>query len=163
MGLKTWSDTVILFTNGNHYFSSADMRLLKKYSILVHKEKIKRLEGSKQQLREIILESGEAVSCNKMFFGNNYSQQSNLAEELGCRLSKHNVIVTKKSGHTSVPGLYVAGDASWDIHLVVIAAAEGAKAGVYINKQLQKEEKEKIRSSKNRPRNSSHPVILYKR
>jgi len=154
MALKTWSDSVILFTNGNHYTSPVDMRLLKKYGIPVQKEKIMRLAGSKGSLRQIVLETGEAIPCDKMFFANDYSQQSDLAEELGCRLSNHNVIITKKSGHTSVPGLYVAGDASWDIHLVVIAAAEGAKAGVYINKQLQKEEREKIRSSKNHPGNS---------
>jgi thioredoxin reductase len=40
--------------------------------------------------------------------------------------------------------LYVVGDASWDIHLAIIAASEGAKAGVYINKQIQKEEKQQI-------------------
>jgi hypothetical protein len=35
--------------------------------------------------------------------------------------------------------LFVAGDADKDMHLVVVAAAEGAKAGVIINKELQKE------------------------
>jgi thioredoxin reductase len=37
----------------------------------------------------------------------------------------------------------VAGDADKDMHLVVVAAAEGAKAGVVINKELQKEISEK--------------------
>ena len=38
-----------------------------------------------------------------------------------------------------MPGLYVAGDASDDVQLVVVAAAEGAKAGFAINAALQKE------------------------
>jgi thioredoxin reductase len=36
-----------------------------------------------------------------------------------------------------VPGLYVVGDASRDVQFVVVAAAEGAKAAVAINKALQ--------------------------
>ncbi len=38
---------------------------------------------------------------------------------------------------TRVPGLYVVGDACRDVQFVVVAAAEGAKAGVAINKALQ--------------------------
>jgi thioredoxin reductase len=36
-----------------------------------------------------------------------------------------------------VPGLYVAGDASRDVQFAIVAAAEGAKAAVAINKALQ--------------------------
>ena len=44
---------------------------------------------------------------------------------------------TDHLGHTRVPGLYVVGDASRDVQFVVVAAAEGAKAAVAINKALQ--------------------------
>jgi thioredoxin reductase len=36
-----------------------------------------------------------------------------------------------------VPGVYVVGDASRDVQFAVVAAAEGAKAAVAINKTLQ--------------------------
>ncbi len=39
-----------------------------------------------------------------------------------------------------MPGLYVAGDASDDVQLAVVAAAEGAKAAFAMNKAMQKEE-----------------------
>jgi thioredoxin reductase len=42
-----------------------------------------------------------------------------------------------RKGRTGVPGLYVAGDASRDVQFAVVAAAEGAKAGVAINQALQ--------------------------
>jgi thioredoxin reductase len=45
-----------------------------------------------------------------------------------------------KTDLTDVPGLYVAGDANRDVQFVVVAAAEGAKAAVAINKELQKEQ-----------------------
>ena len=34
-------------------------------------------------------------------------------------------------------GIYVVGDASRDVQFVIVAAAEGAKAGVAINRALQ--------------------------
>jgi len=46
-------------------------------------------------------------------------------------------VKTDHLGLTRVPGLYVAGDASRDVQFVIVAAAEGAKAAVAINKALQ--------------------------
>ena len=49
--------------------------------------------------------------------------------------------VTVKSGqHTGVRGLYLVGDAAGDVQFAIMSAAEGAKAAVAINKDLQKEE-----------------------
>ena len=75
----------------------------------------------------------------QFFFVNGYTQQCDLAEAFGCEVSKKGVIVTNRFQQTNIKGLYVAGDASKDMHFVVVAAAEGAKAGVTINKELQKE------------------------
>jgi thioredoxin reductase len=47
-------------------------------------------------------------------------------------------VKTDRFGHTGVPGLYVVGDASRDVQFAIVAAAEGAKAAVAINKALQK-------------------------
>jgi thioredoxin reductase len=46
-------------------------------------------------------------------------------------------VKTDRLGKTCVSGIYVVGDASRDVQFVVVAAAEGAKAGVAINKVLQ--------------------------
>ena len=40
---------------------------------------------------------------------------------------------------TEVPGLYVAGNILRDVHLAIVAAAEGAKAAFGINKALTRE------------------------
>ena len=60
-------------------------------------------------------------------------------------MTRKGVVVTNRSQQTNIPGLYVAGDASKDMHFVVVAAAEGAKAGVTINKELLKESQEKVK------------------
>lgn len=41
---------------------------------------------------------------------------------------------------TNVPGLYLAGDASRDVLQVIVAAAEGAAAGIGINTALLRED-----------------------
>src|SRR4029453_3582458 len=47
---------------------------------------------------------------------------------------------TNRLEETGVPGLYVAGDASRDVQLAIVAAAEGAKAAFAINRRLQESE-----------------------
>jgi thioredoxin reductase len=55
---------------------------------------------------------------------------------LGCEVSQKGSIKCNEDGLTSVPGVYVAGDASRDVQLAVVAAAEGAQAAIAINKEL---------------------------
>jgi thioredoxin reductase len=42
-------------------------------------------------------------------------------------------------------GLYVTGDASRDVQFLIVAAAEGAKAGFDVNRQLRREDCELAR------------------
>jgi hypothetical protein len=54
-----------------------------------------------------------------------------------------------------VPGLFVAGDASKEAQFVIVAAAEGAEAGMAINKALLKEDlAQRPRSTPSRSRRS---------
>ena len=48
---------------------------------------------------------------------------------------------------TDVPGLYVAGDSSKEAQFVIVAAAEGAEAGMAINKALLRDELAQNRNS----------------
>ena len=48
--------------------------------------------------------------------------------------------MTGKFESTGIPGLFVAGDASRSVHLVIVAAAEGAEAAFAINTALLKED-----------------------
>jgi thioredoxin reductase len=45
-------------------------------------------------------------------------------------------VTRDENGETSVSGLFVAGDVSRDAQLAIIAAAEGARAALAINKRL---------------------------
>ena len=77
------------------------------------------------------------MPCDAIFFSTGQQPQSDFPRQLGCEFTRKGVVKTDHLGKTCVPGSYVAGDASRDVQFVIVAAAEGAKAGVAINKALQ--------------------------
>jgi thioredoxin reductase len=85
----------------------------------------------------IELAGGEVVACDALFFTAPQRQQCDLARALGCEFNRKGTVKTDHLGTTCIPGIYVVGDASRDVQFVVVAAAEGAKAGVAINQALQ--------------------------
>ncbi len=134
--LKAWSEKITLYTNGKQYLTKKYQEIISKNKIEVVFEPISSFEGSGSKLKNIVFENGEKSFCEALFFSNGYEVQCHLVESLGCIVGKNNVAITNKSQQTNIPGLYVAGGLSKDMHFVVVAAAEGAKAGVYINKEL---------------------------
>ena len=100
---------------------------------------IERLQAKNERLESIVFKTGDSRKCDALFFVNGFQQQCDLVETFGCNMTKKGVVLTNRFQQTNIEGLYVAGDASKDMHFVVVAAAEGAKAGVIINKELQKE------------------------
>ncbi|MBA2498840.1 MAG: NAD(P)/FAD-dependent oxidoreductase [Chitinophagaceae bacterium] len=139
ISLKTWTPYVTLFTDGSNNLKSVQLKILKRYEIEVLKQPIQKLEHKKGRLYNIRFKNNDSRLCDAIFFVNGYHQQIDLAKEIGCEMSLKGVVKTNKSQGTNIKGLFVAGDASKDMHFVVVAAAEGAKAGVTINKELQKE------------------------
>lgn len=139
LALKGWSPDVVLYTDGKKKIKPVQQEQLDANSIPVINAAIERLEGSNGKLEKIVFKNGEEKECDAIFFVNGFRQQCDLAEAFGVEVTKKGVVSTNRFQQTNIPGLYVAGDASKDMHFVVVAAAEGAKAGVTINKELQKE------------------------
>jgi thioredoxin reductase len=140
LSLKTWSRQVALFTDGKRGIKKDDKEKLRKNNIPVVTTPIKKLKGRNGKLERIVLINNESHLCDTIFFVNSYEQKCNLVNNLGCNMNDKGVVITDNMQESNIKGLYVAGDASRDMHFVVVAAAEGAKAGVAINKDLQREE-----------------------
>lgn len=137
--LKGWTDHVTLYTDGKNKVKPAQKEYLDANEITVNALPISKLQGENGQLQRIIFRNGEEKNCDALFFVNGFRPQCNIAEAFGCNATKKGVIITNRYQQTNIKGLFVAGDAAKDMHFVVVAAAEGAKAGVIINKELQKE------------------------
>ncbi len=140
ISLKTWSPDVVLCTDGPARLSAVDRERLHGFQIPVRKQKILRLEGKDGRLERIVFEAGEPLERAAMFFNTGQDQASTLPQDFHCNFDGKGAVETNRLEGTCVPGLYVAGDASRDVQLVIVAAAEGAKAAFAINCSLQDEE-----------------------
>jgi len=146
-GLQCWSSTVTIFTDGVNKFKPHEKEELKARSIAIITLAVLKLDGQNGMIERIIFKNGTEHALDALFFVNGFAQQCDLVETFDCEMSKHGKVLTNQFQQTRTPGLYVAGDADKDMHFVVVAAAEGAKAAVIINKELQKETgKEKLAS-----------------
>lgn len=139
LALKTWSDNVTYYADGKNKLKPVEVETLVLNNIPIVAYPIERLQAEGDDLKAVLFKNGESRKCDALFFVNGFEMQCNLAETFGCNMSKKGVVLTNRYQQTNVSGLYVAGDAAKDMHFVVVAAAEGAKAGVLINKELQKE------------------------
>ena len=140
--MKQWSSDVILCTDGASEVSSTMQSRLKQHDIAIWAERIAKLEGTEDgALRRIHLQGGNVLERAAIFFTTGCQQTSDLSAALGCARDKKGGIVTDPvTEESSVRGVYVAGDASRDVLLVAVAIAEGAKAGVAINRALLQED-----------------------
>jgi len=136
LGLTVWSRDLILCTNGPAELSEEMQERLESYDIPVLEGRVRRLEGSDGRLDRIVFENGEAVARRALFFATAQRQASDLPARLGCVFTAEGAVNTGKCEATNVPGLYVCGDASREAQFVAVAAAEGAEAGMAINKAL---------------------------
>jgi thioredoxin reductase len=139
LGLRTWSTDIVVCSNGARVERLLRERL-DRNGIRVRTERIVRIVHEDGALASLVFESGEALPREALFFATAQHPQSSLAIALGCTLNRRGTVKTGTLCDTNVPRLYVAGDASRDAQFVVVAAAEGARAAVAINKALQLEE-----------------------
>jgi thioredoxin reductase len=144
LSLLTWSDEVTVVTNGEP-LDAATLAKARRFGVPVRTEKIVELRSrggkcarnDRDPLSQVAFASGPAVHVAAIFFNTARMQRSQLAKQLGCRMNENGGVVHDRRQRTGVVGLYLAGDASFDVQFVVVAAAEGAKAGVAMNRYLQ--------------------------
>jgi thioredoxin reductase len=136
--LTLWSAAIAICTDGDPEFSRHELRRLKQLGIKILSQRIKGLVGNDDKLEAIEFIDGQRHACAAVFVHTHQKQGSCLPAKLGCEDKKRRTVPTGKYEVTSVPGLFVAGDASRDVQWVIVAASEGAQAAFAINKDLLK-------------------------
>lgn len=97
---------------------------------------VESFSGERGELKGLHLQSGEFVEADLAFFSSSESHKGGLADVLGCRRTEEGCIWVDAEGQTSTPGVYAAGDITPGEHLVQIAAAKGAIAGISCARSL---------------------------
>lgn len=136
LSLKTWSSDVVLCTDGPSGLKPEESAALDAHAIPVREQKIARLEGSGDFLDTIVFQDGSTLARHAVFLSTGQKQRCDLASRLGCKFTRKGAVWTGKHEGTNIPGLFVVGDASKDVQLAIVAAAEGAKAAIAIDKSL---------------------------
>jgi thioredoxin reductase len=123
-----WTHDLVLCTDGEADLDDTQRLELARNGIVIREERIHWLEGHDGVLECIHFDAGGPLARRAIFFTTGQHQASPLAQNLGCAFNAKGTVHTGRHESTTVPGLYVAGDASRDVQWVVIAAAEGAEA-----------------------------------
>jgi thioredoxin reductase len=136
--LLLWTKDLTLCTNGELACKGETGEQLRKNNVRVDERKVVRFEGAGTQVERLRFADGSALECKAVFFAPQQHQRSRLAEKLGCKFCDEDegCISCSEFAHTSVPGVFAAGNASRGIQLVIAAAAEGAHAAFAINDAL---------------------------
>ena len=137
LALKTWTASVVLCSHGPARLQRAQRDQLATHGIEIDERVVASVDHADGRIRQVRFNDDGVRPCDAIFVAGSQRQQSDFAGRLGCSLTRQGLVKTDHLGQTCVPGLYVVGDASRDVQFVVVAAAEGAKAAVGINKALQ--------------------------
>ncbi|WP_434418162.1 NAD(P)/FAD-dependent oxidoreductase [Nannocystis pusilla] len=140
LSLLRWSEDVVLFTNGGGPPAAEEAERLAAAGVRVREEPIERLVGRDGILERVVLAGGDAEPRRALFLKLPQRQRSDLAEKLALRVDEKHGAETGRRQSTRVPGLFLAGDASRDVMFAIVAAAEGAVAGMTIGVELQAED-----------------------
>lgn len=138
--LTPWFRNIVLCSDGAPGLSETEQAQLRQNGITLRTERVERLEGENGQLQAIVFRSGERLERTAMFFDMPSSEQSILAQTLGCDFTAQGRIKCGEYESTSVPGVFAAGNIIGDVQLAIVAAAEGARAAFGINRALTRED-----------------------
>lgn len=142
LALLTWSRDVTFLTRGEPV-EAETLERLRRNGVKVATQPVARLEGEPGEggaLRAVRFADGSRLEVDALFFSTGRVQHSELPALLGAELDERNEVETDRLQHTDVHGVFLAGDADGDVQFAIVAAAEGAKAAVAINLELQREE-----------------------
>jgi thioredoxin reductase len=137
--LRGWSDDVVLLTDGAAP-TTDELAALSSAKVRVVDGVVTRLLGRRGELTGIEFADGHVLPRRALFLKLGADPDTGLATQLGLASDRARGVHQRGKGETEVPGLYVAGDASCDLSLAIVAAADGTTAAAALHRFLQRQE-----------------------
>lgn len=138
--LLGWSRDLVLCTNGPGDLTAEQRKQLRKNGIQVREQRIVGVEGAGRKLRAILFEDGPVLSRSALFVRPTVTPRMDFSVVLGCDHTEAGFVNADDLGHTSVPGVFAAGDLVTPFQQVIRAAATGSTAAAGINHSLAAED-----------------------
>lgn len=131
--LRMWSDDVTLFTDGPAALTAEDRARLAARDVAVVESPVASVRGPGDALEAVCFSDGSERPCGGLLVPVTLHQRSGLAAALGAELAEPGMLAADAIEvdplcHTSVPGLYAAGDTNGDMPSVANAVAAGSRA-----------------------------------
>jgi thioredoxin reductase len=137
--VRPWSDDVVYFPHTDT-LDAADAERLAARGVSVVTGAVTRLVVSDDRLTGVGLADGQVVARTAVFVRPRMVGNADLLTELGATTDEHGWVVVDKTGQTSAPGVWAAGNATNPRAQVITAAGEGSAAAIAINQDLVDEE-----------------------
>lgn len=137
--VRQWSGDVVYFTHDGMLTPSEREQLLA-CAVGVVEGRVSRLVVEDDRLRGVELETGQVVARDAVFVRPRFAPRTGLLAALGCATHESGWVVADATGRTSVPGVWVAGNAANPRAQVITAAGEGSAAAIAINNDLVEED-----------------------
>jgi thioredoxin reductase len=135
--LRAWSDDVTLYSDGPAELDTDEAELLRGAGVDVDERPVAGLRGPGEELSAIVFADGSERDCGGLLVPVTLHQRTPLAAQLGATLVSKSPLVADavevdEGFHSSVAGLFAAGDASGQMQSVANAIAAGSRAAAMI-------------------------------
>jgi thioredoxin reductase len=156
--VRQWSSDVVFFPHTTEV-TAAEREQLVARAVGVVDGLVTRVVVSGDEVRGVQLADGRLVRRAAVFVRPRFVPNSDLLVGLGCALDDAGWVVKDVSGRTSVPGVWVAGNAANPRAQLITAAGEGSAAAIAVNQDLADDDVHvdvQLFHSVHQPRRSTH-------
>jgi thioredoxin reductase len=137
--IRQWSSDVVFFANGTSTGPEEREQLVAR-AIGIVDEPVARLVVEDDRLTGVELVTGRVVPRAAVFVRPAFVPNSDVLASLGCVMNEGGWAMADSTGLTSVPGVWVAGNAVNPRAQVITAAGEGSASAIAINNDLTDED-----------------------
>ncbi|KQY32522.1 thioredoxin reductase [Nocardia sp. Root136] len=133
--VRQWSDDVTFFPREID-LSADERRRLSARGIRIVEGEIAQVVVRDGELHGVEIASGQVITRTAVFVGPCFSPRDELLNRSRCTVGEDGWVAVDATGHTSVPGVWAAGNVVDSPAQLIHAAAAGSRAAVAVNHYL---------------------------
>jgi thioredoxin reductase len=131
--IARWTDDLTVFTNGADVVDTVEEAELAASGIVVERRRIDDLEGDRGAVSAVRLDDGTRIRVAGGFVRPHWDPALDFISGLDVDRDPDGHLIVDRSGRTSIPGLYGAGDAAAPgPQQLIVAAGQGARAAAVL-------------------------------
>lgn len=139
--LRSWSDDIVVLTDGPADLGDAGRALLAGADIDVDERPVAELDSAGGELSAVLFADGSRLPRRGLLVAAGMRQRDRLAEQLGVELAGPGPAAEDPLGvdplcRTSIPGVFAAGDLTGEMPQVAAAIAAGSRAAAAVVQSL---------------------------